>query len=264
MRAREKNDLDFKGFVKRDQLWDLASDVAAFANAMGGVILVGVTESDGHDIVDVHGIRGQTFAEVQAAYEKAAADFCSPSISLSTIPIERDGLQFAAVHIDPFEDQMVGARAPSRNKTGAEVVSENGWVFPIRAGGRNTFVSPTEMVMHMNRQVRRSVLMLNRIPANERNRILLFSAHQIGLGSNFGSREDAVRFDGVDLERNGAVFSTAEGNGRHELRLPLRAIGDVWYEGALWCVRVLGEIRTGTDVRYQYRPWPPNASAGGT
>lgn len=41
VRAREKHDIDFKRFADDAQPWEHAKDIAAFANALGGVIVVG-------------------------------------------------------------------------------------------------------------------------------------------------------------------------------------------------------------------------------
>jgi predicted HTH transcriptional regulator len=46
-RSREKSDLDFKTFVEQAKSWENAKDVAAFANALGGVLLIGADDSTG-------------------------------------------------------------------------------------------------------------------------------------------------------------------------------------------------------------------------
>ena len=39
--AREKHDLEFKSEADRTSPWEHAKDIAAFANSLGGTILVG-------------------------------------------------------------------------------------------------------------------------------------------------------------------------------------------------------------------------------
>src|SRR5690242_16146701 len=83
-RAREKSDLDFKQYTDPAKMWEHSKDIAAFANALGGVLLIGADDASGQLLY--RGIAGQTVKDIQAIYE-GAAQRCSPSPIVDVVPI---------------------------------------------------------------------------------------------------------------------------------------------------------------------------------
>src|SRR5438876_521586 len=77
-RSREKLDLDFKRFADERKMWEHAKDVAAFANAFGGVLLVGADNETDPALLAYPGVRGQSVADVARIYEDGAR-LCSPA-----------------------------------------------------------------------------------------------------------------------------------------------------------------------------------------
>jgi len=98
-RAREKADLDFKTFADPAKSWEHAKDVAAFSNAIGGVLLIGAHDKTGH--LAYPGIVRQSVKDIQGIYE-AAAQLCSPSPIVDVIPIPARNV--VAVNVEPYLD----------------------------------------------------------------------------------------------------------------------------------------------------------------
>jgi hypothetical protein len=73
---------DMKGMLKKDVETNLANDVAAFANTLGGVILVGAHEQPSGEL---RAWVPMTFADADGlgASLTKALDLCSPDLSLS-------------------------------------------------------------------------------------------------------------------------------------------------------------------------------------
>lgn len=107
--AREKHDLEFKSEADRSTPWEHAKDIAGFANALGGTILVGASNKDE---VHLHGLRKQTAREVMDIYE-AAAMKCSPVVPIDPVPIIlASGVTVVAVNVPPYPEALVLQRRP--------------------------------------------------------------------------------------------------------------------------------------------------------
>jgi len=238
-RAREKSDLDFKTFADPAKSWEHAKDIAAFANALGGVLLVGADDKTGNLVYP--GIAGQTVNEIKAIYE-GAAQLCSPSPIVDVVPIPEKNL--VAVNVEPFVDQLVAAPAGTKDKNGVERKHDIAWVFPIRQASQTEFIKPENLGMYMNREVRRAVLLLAKIPPAARRQVLVYYG---GPGMDHPTTKGLCLTE-VLPDRNVAAFELATGQGSLPMRVPLRDVVDVWeYKHDAWAVRLAGDIQQGHD-----------------
>ena len=82
----EGEDLDYKGKQSPVEWWELAKDIAAFANHLGGVLLLGAYErSDGRP--NFGGLAPDEVTKLIVAYHDAALKRCQPPVVISCVRI---------------------------------------------------------------------------------------------------------------------------------------------------------------------------------
>lgn len=254
-RSREKFDLDFKIFADSKKMDEHAKDVAAFANGLGGVLLVGATDYNGTSLV-YKGLAGQTFAEVKAIYEDAAR-LCSPSPVVDVLPIDLpNGQSLAAVNVDPFIDQVIASPKNKELALGQRRSKETPWVFPIRVGSTTDYLEPEVLPMYMNQTVRRVVLLLARIPVGEGTHALWsqpdFMVHSNPPANHRDLKRHNAQKISVNLTQNVAQFSLS---GKSLVNIPLTEIETIWASANdEWNVRVAGRIEFRADKPSSYFP----------
>jgi predicted HTH transcriptional regulator len=125
-----------------------AKDIAAFANRLGGVILVGADCEKDKTKLEYVGLERQTTAEVTEIYEKAAL-LCSPPQNVNVVSLQSpDGKPLVAINIDPSLDQIVGSPVAAK---GGNLI-KGAWRFPVRRGSVTDFVDPHNLAQYMNRR----------------------------------------------------------------------------------------------------------------
>jgi len=244
-RAREKADLDFKTFADPAKSWEHAKDIAAFSNALGGVLLVGADDSTGQ--LTYPGIAGQTVKDIQAIYE-GAAQLCSPSPVVDVIPIPERNV--VTVNVEPYLDQLVAAPAKSRDRAGKEIKHDAAWVFPIRRASQTEFIKPENLAMYMNREVRRAVLLLAKIPSEKKkgvrvsHHVKVFRGDPSDRSGPFEVETLELTLGSVSVERNFVALVDHVGHGTVlTCHVPLTDIIDVWQsENEQWNVLVRGAL----------------------
>lgn len=235
-RAREKQDLDFKTFVAKDQMWEHAKDIAAFANALGGVLLVGADNTTDPTVLAYPGVAGQTIADVMRIYENAGA-MCSPAQNVDVVPIkEPGGADLVAVNVDPSVDQVVAS--PGGHKGGG--ILGHLWRFPIRRGSQTDDIKPEDLAMFINRQARRAYLMVAGIPSDKRSRVVFYFPRIVNVSNGTTDTRDVeLCLHDMPRERNFIVVAREE----KECRIPLSDILDVWEkDDNVWAVKVSGTL----------------------
>lgn len=239
-RSREKLDIDFKRFADKAKISEHAKDLAAFANSVGGTLLVGADNESNPTLLNYPGIRGQTAAEVRSIYEQAGM-LCSPTLIVDTIPISAGGVQLVAVNVDPFIDQLVGAPAPN-----------DGWRFPVRRASQTDFVTPENIPMYIHRQARRSYLLLTSIPVTERRDVTIYFPRVAnGMTGALDTSHQLLTLESVPQDRNHIVLR----DGTRQVRVPLADIVDVWAPAdGSWAIKVSGFINHGGTRNGQEQP----------
>lgn len=174
--GRESGTFDFKGAANPADKRELAKDVAAFANALGGVVLVGAVEHEELGTLQKYSPMTAAFAEsLKAAYETAVAEFCRPQPVLEVLRIQaRSSPRYvvaANVHAIPLGP--VGVRWNDDMKKTA-------WVFPLRTTTHTTFLTPTEIAMLMVPEIRRVAILLDSIPLDQRTGVILIANSRAG------------------------------------------------------------------------------------
>lgn len=245
-RAREKQDLDFKTFVDGRRKWEPAKDIAAFANALGGVLLIGADDQSTPTMLQYPGVAGQTVADVKRIYEEAGI-LCSPAQNVDVVPIKGPrNVDLVAVNIDASIDQVVAS--PGGHQTTGILTSL--WRFPIRRASQTDDLAPQDLAMFMNRQARRAFLLLSEIPVAQREKVAIYYPK-----SSAFAFEYSLRLADVPRERNHFVLA----NEPAMCRVPLGDVLDVWEKDeGVWAIKVSGSVEFATTPTGQpvmrYRP----------
>lgn len=237
--STETCELDFKAFVDSKEWWELAKDIAAFANYLGGVILVGATE-ESTGLPRLCGIELDFALTLKEAYEKAARDKCSPRPLLTAVilePPEIPDRRVLAVNVEPVPDQIVGAMFCGRNSQGQATTSD-AWRFPIRIGKDNIAITPDRIPMFIDAKTRRVAIRLSSIPRGSTPQLVWRRP------SNQSNESPVVEpIIGLEVDVPANVFRARRVNDARQpaFSVPLDDVEAVWEATqANWRVRITG------------------------
>jgi hypothetical protein len=220
--------LEFKGRLQTvdrsetvDQ-WKVAKYVAAFANAVGGVLLVGADEDKKASTLARY--RPLTEAESKVARDassEAVENLCSPRPFVEMYNVARDGGVVVAMNVWPLPGQAVGVRTRGTDA----------FTFPVRTGADTTYLKPEQLSMLMIPELRRVLTLLWAIPENA---TVAYNTH--------GGRQEETRYSfvGVDEANNVIKLKAQQGS---VFVLPLDFVRSVWRdESGLWHVTVVTAV----------------------
>lgn len=231
--AVESWEIDFKQQGTSDW-WEIAKDIAAFANSLGGVLLYGVTDK-GHFI----GLTERDAASIKRDTEHVVRDKCSPCPLFTIEPIEYLGKHYVAVNVEPTPEQLVGAMFYSVNEHTGKKETSQAWRFYVREGTNNIPVSPERLPMYMNVKARRIAIQVSNIPSAAIVRLLYWYPN-----SKFSEpNRQQLKAVAVDMAKNVFAGSFQDDFGTYTLRVPLDDVRSVWEdEGGEWNVLTKGFI----------------------
>lgn len=248
----EDLNLDFKSTVKSAKDAELAKDVAAFANASGGTILIGASEDTStnrltdwvpHSLGDANAIK--------ARFENAVKGLCSPVPVIDPKAIDRAPGQFVvAVNVWPHPLLPVGVRVKADSlKTGKEW---DAWIVFVRVATQTICLSPEQSAMLMIPTIRFITTLLDSIPGEKRSDICVqFMAPQM-VNLKDASRTSYLNLVEIRPLENVVVFSGSRvphqqtNTVPHEKRLhvPLDEIETVWsLANGGWTLKLKGQIQ---------------------
>jgi hypothetical protein len=133
-RANETRTIDFKA-EPADDPFEIAKDVAAFANAEGGTILIGA-KGKGEYLASYEPMTTTKASEVQRSYNNAVKSRCRPDPFFNVVGLPKDDGVVLAVNVSPFpgatrrcrgeagEGEVRQGRDPTR---GALPLPDQGW-----------------------------------------------------------------------------------------------------------------------------------------
>jgi Putative DNA-binding domain len=244
----EMEHLDFKVKVDGQRPFELAKDLAAFANCFGGVILVGAQDQDDRLVLYVP-LTQVEVDETRKAFLNAVKDRCVPPPRLDLAVIDVPGGFLLAVNVWPMPDQPVAVRAPIEKLPGEKITSW-AFVFPIRVHtGTDYLKSPGEIAMLMLPELRCAAIRLDSIPPSERSRVRVWWR----VPPSGYSHMDATLVE-IDVQGARVVFDLKDQpKGPPRLELPLEAIETVQHlADGIWRVDLRGKLVT--DGNYN-RAW---------
>jgi hypothetical protein len=233
--ASETYELDFKAEHETDG-GEQAKDMAAFANAFGGVILIGVAEK-----ADTFTRKLLSIGEAEIVakdYENAARELLSPrplvDPSIIRLP-EDESRALVAVNVDPFPGQLVGARLPQTQA----------WRFPVRTAARHcTYLDPEKQMIYSDPRTRKAAILLSSIEPTSK-KIFVQVMERREADQQFSNRDRIYEgeFRGLDVHKNSVSLAVRLDDQIMPIAVPLEDVQAVWTGGGLWTVRLDGAIR---------------------
>jgi predicted HTH transcriptional regulator len=132
--AAEGGQMEFKEVCTGDG-FELAKDVSAFANGLGGVILVGAV-GDGERLGRYKPLSDTEASTAHRSYDQAIRDRCRPLPTYSIEHLRHDGGTVVAVNVEPYLGALVGVEVKNGEaKCGAKGKQPEGlFFFPRRIG----------------------------------------------------------------------------------------------------------------------------------
>lgn len=247
---------DFKGTIKGALPGELAKDVAAFANAAGGTIVIGAQENKTTNTLQAW--VPMTLADASAdkkSIDAAILAHCSPLPTFDPQVIQRTPTDWVvAVNVWPYDLLPVGVRLPVDPAFGKQW---DAWAFFVRSGTQTNILTAEEASMLMLPAVRRTIILLGTIPVGKKQGV---SVHfQMPQMTPVSAQSKVSYLDLVDVKplQNVAIFIAHQVNqpGSHpvahgtHLHIPLPAIDLVWpLASGSWAMRIKGQIHSVNNV----------------
>jgi hypothetical protein len=214
----------------------MAKDVAAFASAHGGTLLVGAY--GGTRLEHYKSVTADEAKEIAEGFDRAVRDRCAPAPLISTEVLPHDDGFVVAVNVHPFPGQLIGVRILQNDKKdlGALKGVEHLCFFPLRVGTHTKFIPPEQLPMFIDGKMRRIA-------------IILQSAvdQQVALFDAFGSDRktpylDAANIRAVNPLTNSITFGVTRRGGETQFTLPLDLVETVCRQGSHWHVYLKGRM----------------------
>lgn len=205
--------------------FEMAKDVAAFANHLGGTLLIGAIES-GEQLCRYAGLTQEEAGKTIRNYTDAVADRCWPRPTVDpesyddpTDPSRR----VVALNVQASPELVsVTVRADKAN----EGFGGDAYVFPVRSGNVSRYLHSGQLAMFMTPSVRRVAILLSKISEGSTVRVEEPRRHDIGKAEyRFRAlREDEnlvmlsdvaddSRVRGIPLDRITTVYQAPDSRG---------------------------------------------------
>lgn len=267
-RRDEHHRLDFKGGVGKEPMHKMAEDIAAFANAFGGTLLVGVVQKDDKSLC-FDGMTEKQYGEAKDRYRDAVKDHVSPTpmVHYGDPILVGDGDRVVLpVFVEPYIAGLVGARYPVYPRIGTAATRDpegsNAWLFPVRKGSENVPLKPEQFPQYMDPKIRRAVVLLGHIAeVQEKFRDdgawpakVYIRAKKVTQGGQF--RRDAVHSVEVHPDKNVVRFAfDVTTSGVCDVAVPLDDVETIFEDRTNeWHIYLRGRIAPidgrGHDLRY--------------
>lgn len=141
--AREHFAFDMKSIGNAGRRFEMAKDMAAFANSTGGTILVGAVESKSTGNLESYRPMPEAEAnELSKSFSEAAIQRCHPTPFIDPKVLPHGAGFLVAINVWRFPAQPVGVRV--RGETG-DGYGGDAFVFPMRSGIDTKFILPEHL-----------------------------------------------------------------------------------------------------------------------
>jgi hypothetical protein len=235
--TRETDAIDFKETTSPTDPVELAKDVAALANTLGGVLIIGAKETDSSVLKGYPGIPMKHAISLEKAYEEAVKDRCVPvpRITFRKLDIENCSNVVLVVHVWPSAVAPIGVsikkskegKQPQANDPALPRLSNESWCFPWRANSLTKYLRPDQFGALQDMNTRQTAALLAGISTEDSIRIRSpRSVHKPGIARPLLH----AKFVGVSLAGNVAEFraGTNANDALLPLRIPLPWIETIW------------------------------------
>jgi hypothetical protein len=198
-----------------------AKDVAAFANHLGGTLLIGAKETNGH-LEHYVGMDPADASSVRDKFSKAVKDRCEPlpRIDFEEYSDPNDAAKkVIAVNVWPSL-LLIGVRITAHKPT--ENYGGDSYVLPVRSGTDADYLTPNQIAMYMTPQVRRVAVLISRIPKGS----------PVTIWNSRNSHYNAM-FEEIKEDENLVMFKSQDGSRAPNIPLDcIKTVYEAW-EGTL-------------------------------
>lgn len=247
--AHERAILDLKqryDLSQRVKVFELAKDIAAFANHLGGSIVVGAIEGSGTDKGRLVALPGLNSNPSTGEMMKAVGDacrLCLPVAIADGIEIELDvdtqidlvgrgsaALHVVVVNVQPMLSTPIGVFACRDDGTRID----DAYKFPVRTVEGTRFLRPEELAFHMNSHERRMLLQLAQLSKPAQALLWCNSMN----GDKRVSR--AVEIAELNAELLAVILRVYDEGKEYRAEVPLTFVRAVWASSSGWNVAIEG------------------------
>jgi hypothetical protein len=233
--------------------YEIAKDVAAFANAMGGTIVVGVREQGGR-VVRLEGVSDAP--RLVRSVADALRHHCVPVPStpqehaIAVSPADAPKL-LATGSAPPLADVTLltlNVQADPRGPIGVRpyptATIADAYRFPVRVSDQTRFMPPTELPMWMNSHERRAAIQLRGVLESGGSAVAM---HLDAMGTDPRSHPQRVQVIEIDEEAS-TVGLRSMGPGNFVATVPLLYVEAVWRDALdnAWRISVRGTLFVGS------------------
>lgn len=139
--------------------YEFAKDVAAFANHLGGTILLGAHEDiDKGTIREYVPLTADECKHYEDQFSDAVRNKCFPNPRHWVVRYASGEGFVLAINVDPSVSTLIGVQA--KVDGGKEGYDGSGWTFPLRVGRDTDYIRPEAFPMHMLPTLRRVSILL--------------------------------------------------------------------------------------------------------
>ena len=238
--SRESSLVDFKSQLEPTKPFEMAKDIAAFANSSGGTLLIGAREQN-HCLGRYEPLTEAQAAEAKIAYGLQVTQRCSPAPLIEIAILPKEPGFVVAVNVWPFPGQPVGVLLHGdkvKDGHGGE-----GFAFPLRIGVDTVWIQPEQLPMLMLPDVRRVAILLDQISEEKRKAVQVFyySKNGVLMDQTFSLLSVRPMENVAAFENNNELHdrypTMPPSSANRNLHIPLDAMKRVWSgcEGD-WCV----------------------------
>lgn len=253
----ETRSFDMKLHQTSGTEFEKAKDIAAFANANGGVILVGALEATGTGrLLRYEALALEAAKTLREDYDQACRNRCSPVPMIDPRVIQTSSGAVVVVNIWPFPGQVVGVKVRSNKDDGKE---KDAWIFPMRSGTHTIDLRPEQTAMLMVPEIRRKACLLSAIPHERRDSIRV-SIYRPARSPGYSRDELNGKMVDVNVQANTitlALQDTPKIGGLPKPFVahcfPLEAVEAVWVDNSsLWNIS-LGVVLHENHPNWEFR-----------
>lgn len=152
--------LDLKRRADTQKTFHLAKDVAAFANHLGGTIIIGAEEGTNGSVGAYIPLTDSELKQTQDAFSKAVTQRCSPRPVIDFGHYKEGSGHILTVLVWPYIGQPIGVKVHA-DKSNGGYGGDDAYAFPVRSGADSLFLLPEQLPMYMLPELRKLVITLS-------------------------------------------------------------------------------------------------------
>ena len=218
---------DYKQQFNDEKKSDIAIDLAAFANTLGGTLLIGVSEKniDGRKVAN-NLFNIADFERIKKSVYTSILDLISPHIDVQVVPIKMDNVLIVAINVEP----SVNLVSVSQEKNGPY------YCFPYRTDFGNRFMAFDEVERRMvDNKTRAMYLKLKKYFPTDRK----VNVYPAPVANN----KVEWRFEWIHNSENEIRLDQ---NGYRSIDIPISFIEEVWNGRGGICLKLRERLYCGS------------------